>query len=431
MTVTQTGGGGSDGGGGGSGGGSGSGGGETWQVPEWLLDAAQRVAPDTESQVLVSLLLLGVLAVTWIGSRLIERGLSRVIDDVFAEWIRGAVVTAATGLVVFAVTLVWRSTDEAALLLGELSVTGTDLVRVVLTVAVVSLAYSATRVTKRAIRQLGHQRGTLTEHQVEISHHLAQVGIYAFALMVVLGAWGVDLAGLLVGAGFAGIVFGLAARQTLGAVLAGFVVLFSRPFERGDWVEIGDHEGEVTDVTIVNTRLRTFDDEDVMIPNDVVTEQPVVNRSRRDRLRVNVDVGVDYATDVSAARETATTAMTECDRVADEPAPYVVGASFDDSAVVLRCRFWVQNPTARRVWEARTEVMDAVANGFQEAGITIPFPQRTVSSRGNRETELGDTDRRFQVRQSDGEGEGAVSSDASAGDGTTTDGDVEGESRAE
>jgi len=83
----------------------------------------------------------------------------------------------------------------------------------------------------------------LTDHQEEVIRRLAQISVYTFALLVVVGLFTDNVGGLLVGAGFLGIVVGMAARQTLGAILAGFVLMFSRPFEVGDWVEIGDHEG--------------------------------------------------------------------------------------------------------------------------------------------------------------------------------------------
>jgi Small-conductance mechanosensitive channel len=191
----------------------------------------------------------------------------------------------------------------------------------------------------------------------------------------------VDLTGVLVGAGFLGIVVGMAARQTLGAVLAGFVLMFARPFEIGDWVQIGDNEGIVTDISIVNTRVQTFDGEFVMVPNDIVSGQEVVNRSRKGRLRIEVEVGVDYDTDVPMAKELAGEAMDDLDAILSVPTPQVVVKQFGDSAIVLGCRFWIDKPSARRKWRARTAVVEAVKAHFDEAGVKIPFPQREVSGR--------------------------------------------------
>jgi small-conductance mechanosensitive channel len=193
--------------------------------------------------------------------------------------------------------------------------------------------------------------------------------------------WEVDLSGLLVGAGFLGIVVGMAARQTLGALLAGFVLMFSRPFEIGDWVEIDDEEGIVTDISIVNTRIQTFAGEYVMIPNDIVSGRKIVNKSRKGRLRIEVEVGVDYEADVERAADVAKEAMKGLDEILSVPTPQVVLKEFGDSAVVLSLRFWIDKPSARRQWRARTAVIESVKAAFDSEGIKIPFPQRELTGR--------------------------------------------------
>lgn len=372
-------------------------------LPEWLRRLVESVVPNTESQIAATVLILVVLLALAVVNRRAGPVLKQRYDDPVVELCQGLAMLVGLGAAAAAIVVVWRGTDEVARLLGTVGFAGVDLLRTVLSVLLLSLAYTATRLTKRAIHQLGDRRGALTDHQMEISHHVAQVSIYVFGLLVVLGMWGVDVSGLLVGAGFAGIVLGLAARQTLGAVLAGFVVLFSRPFELGDWVVIGDQEGIVTDITIVNTRLRTFDDEVVMIPNDIVTSEEVLNRSRNGRLRINVDVGVDYETDLQRAMDLAEEAMESVDLVADGPKPHVVGKEFGDSAVVLRLRFHIQNPSSRTMWEARTEVITAVKELFEDAGVTIPFPQRELSDRGEGPA-VGLGDNSVTARGGDGRG---------------------------
>jgi small-conductance mechanosensitive channel len=161
--------------------------------------------------------------------------------------------------------------------------------------------------------------------------------------------------------------------------------MFSRPFEIGDWVEIGDHEGIVTDITIVTTRMQTFDGEYVMVPNDVVSAESVVNRSRKGRLRIEVDVGVDYDADPKHAADVALDAVKGLDAVLRVPTPQVVVKEFADSSVVLGVRVWIDNPSARRKWRTRTAVVSAVKEAFASEGVKIPFPQRELM--GREETE--------------------------------------------
>lgn len=292
-----------------------------------------------------------------------------------------AIVVTVLGVVSgVALVLIWRATGDVATALGAIEPSPTDGVKVLITVLAFGVAYTATRITKRFVR-FGEGRNAITNHQREILHHILQIVVFLPAVLFTVALWKVPAGNLFLSASVLGVVLGLAARQTLGAVLAGFVLLFSRPFEVGDWVEIDDNEGIVTDISIVNTRLQTFDDEMVMIPNDQITDEAIVNRSRNKRLRVQVEVGVDYDTDVAHAMEIALEAMDGIDVLMDGPEPDVVVESFGDSAVVLSLRFWIGNPTIQRKWAAQNAVMEAVKEAFEREGIAIPFPQRVLSGR--------------------------------------------------
>jgi len=244
-------------------------------------------------------------------------------------------------------------------------------------------AWGASHLADRLMRVLVEESRSFSQHQRKVGENLAQIVLYLIAVVASLAVWGVDLGDVLLGAGFLSVVLGLAARQTLSSVLAGFILLFGRPFDVGDWVAIEDREGEVTDVSIVNTELRTFNDEYVTIPNDVMVSRSLVNRSRRGRLRIDVSVGVDYDDDPEYAREVASEAMRSLDReeLLTRPAPEAVLTGFGDSAVVLELRFWIGEPTARRRWAAQSAVVAAVKSAFEREELTIPFPQRTVERR--------------------------------------------------
>jgi small-conductance mechanosensitive channel len=218
----------------------------------------------------------------------------------------------------------------------------------------------------------------ITAHQQQLLTRIMQVGLLVVAGLTVLGIWGVNLGGLLVGAGFLGIVVGMAARQTLGSLIAGFVLMFSRPFEIGDWVEIGDEEGFVTDITIMNTHMRNFDGEFVVIPNDRVGNVAVTNRSREGRLRIRMEVGIGYDDDAERAAEVAREVLEGLDRIENNPPPHVVPSAFGDSAIVLDLRYWIAPPTPQGRWRSRADVVNAIQRRFDEEDITIPFPQRTV-----------------------------------------------------
>ncbi len=276
---------------------------------------------------------------------------------------------------------VWGQTDELRTIYVEYGFGGEAVARGVVTLIFLVATIIITRFVRRLVDELLGSASAVTDHQREITHRLTQVLIWSVSLVVILGIWVDDLSGLLVGAGFLGIVIGMAARQTLGTMLAGFVLMFARPFEIGDWVYVEDQEGIVTDISIVNTRLKSFDGEYIMIPNDVIASSTVTNRSKRGRLRIEIEVGVDYETDVERATELLESAMDSVELALEAPAPEVVTKSFGESAIVLGGRFWIDRPSSRRRWQARTAAVHAIKETFEAEGIKIPYPQRELSDR--------------------------------------------------
>ena len=271
----------------------------------------------------------------------------------------------------------------------------TFITRVVFTVILAIGTYLLVGAVHRVITEFGEDRTSITRHQEEMVFRLTQVSLYGLAVIITFGIWSINLSGLLVGAGFLGIVIGLAARQTLGSLIAGFVLMFARPFEIGDWVKIGDRDGIVTEISIVNTRIQTFDGEYVMVPNDNVGSSEIVNRTRKGRLRIKVEVGVDYGTELDHAVDVARSAMGDVDDILSVPQPQVVIKDFGTSAITLELRFWIDKPSSRRRWRAQTAVIAAVKQAFDRNGIKIPFPQRELMSRveegGFHLTETGST----------------------------------------
>ncbi|WP_256300164.1 mechanosensitive ion channel family protein [Haloarchaeobius salinus] len=351
-----------------------------------LVEAVNGLAEVVESPVLRAVATVAAVAflaaIGYVTNRVqgeLRERFGNTVADLLTVLLIGLSVFASAAVVVG----VWSSADEVASAMRNLPVSTRDSDKVLISVVLVLVTHILSRLVKRVLEDYLATTEAFSDHQRRLTYRVSQVILWTGAAIVALGVWNVELTGLLVGAGFAGIVVGMAARQTLGAVLAGFVLMFSRPFEIGDWIEIGDVEGIVTDISIFNTRIQTFDGEYVMFPNDVVSGQRITNRSRKGRLRLEVEVGVDYDTDVDAAVETAAEAIEGLDTILTVPTPQVVVKRFDDSAVVLGVRFWIDNPSARRKWRARTAVVTAVKEAFDDAGVSIPFPQRTLGSRGD------------------------------------------------
>lgn len=343
---------------------------------------------------LVALGAFALLVAPWVvdrAHRLVERWVFEresvpvAADDVRwyvpARAVVGALQLGAVLVVGSALLVLWGYGNVTVLIATALVSTLPTLIRATLTLLLIAAAVVGTDVLESWLTALAEGSPHFNEHQQRIVFRVLQVTLLIAAGLAILTVWNLSLGGLLVGAGFLGIVVGMAARQTLGSLIAGFVLMFSRPFEIGDWVEIGDREGIVTGITVVNTRIRTFDGEHVMLPNDEVSSRSIVNRTRQGRLRLEVEVGVDYDADPSDAADVAHGAVEGLDEILSVPRPRVVVKRFGDSAVVLGVRVWIDNPSARRKWRARTAVVEAVHGAFSDEGIAIPFPQRELSAR--------------------------------------------------
>jgi len=348
-------------------------------VADLLAGAERLAAGDAERLALTALVVLLVVVVRiavgrW-RARRSELGSARRL----AVSVGIAAVTAAG---VFVLIGIW---GLGGALLGSVrdAALGDQLSNVVLAVIVLGLAYAAADFLAGLLHELIDDQPAVDRHQEEVLRRITQLSIYTAAGLVVLGLFTDNVGSLLIGAGFLGIVVGMAARQTLGAALAGLVLMFSRPFEIGDWIETGEHEGTVTEITIVSTRLRTFDGEYVTIPNDEVRSRPVIDRSHEDRLRDEIEVGIDYDADPERAGDAAVAAVEGIDGVLEAPPPRAVLKRFDDSAVTLGVRYWIGSPSARRRWTTRTDAATAIKAAFEREGIKIPYPQRELSGRAD------------------------------------------------
>ncbi|WP_049982954.1 mechanosensitive ion channel family protein [Halorubrum sp. BV1] len=359
-----------------------------------------------------------------LAARYLTRRLKRRDDELSStrRLLLSTSVAAVTAAGAIALIGVW---DRSGALLEAVrsAAIADQLSNVVLAVVLLAIAYAVTDFLGGVIREVAAESASISDHQQEVILRLTQLSVYTAALLVVVGLFTDNVGGLLVGAGFLGIVVGMAARQTLGAVLAGFVLMFSRPFEVGDWVEVGDHEGTVTEISIMSTRLRSFDGEMVTLPNDDVRAGSIVDRSRRNRLRIEIEVGVDYDTDIDRAAELLEGAVAEVEGVAEMPEPNAVTKRFADSAVVLGLRYWIRNPSMRKRWRTQTAAMSAMKAALEAEGVVIPFPQQTLSARAEGATGP-QLDASVEGRASVRDGDGASDSGGTAeGDGASDAGD--------
>jgi small conductance mechanosensitive channel len=196
--------------------------------------------------------------------------------------------------------------------------------------------------------------------------------VLVIGLVMAASQLGINIAAALAGLGVLGIAVGFAAQETIANMIAGFLIFWDRPFKVGDWVTTQDRYGEVRDITLRTTRIRTLDNTYVVIPNKQVIGELLVNHSMYGETRVNVPIGIAYKESITEARQVMLEAVATLDGVLKDPAPSVVAAGLGDSSVDLTVRVWI----AQAVDEVpvRFRVVEACKVALDKAGIEIPFP---------------------------------------------------------
>jgi small-conductance mechanosensitive channel len=209
-----------------------------------------------------------------------------------------------------------------------------------------------------------------------LKYLLAVVGVLT-SLRVV----GVDLRFLFVFAGAIGLVIGLGLQNMAANVISGFSIIFGGKIRKGDWIEVGDTMGMVTDIYLRATKVRTRDNIEYLIPNSDFISGVVVNFSLSSPLiRLELPVGVSYDADPRQVEEILIEAAKEEPMVADYREPGVRFTDYGDNAINFVLLFWVDvRRTARR--RVKSALYFRIFDGLKKAGIDIPYPQRELHLR--------------------------------------------------
>ncbi len=233
-------------------------------------------------------------------------------------------------------------------------------------------------VERLAVRGLG---GVLRRSKADpalqgISVRLLRYVLVCFGLLMAASQLGINVASVLAAVGIFGLAFGLAAQDLLANLIAGFTILWDRPFRIGDEVIIGGTSGRVTEIGLRSTRVRTPEARDAILPNKQVINQMILNNTMTPELRLDVPVGIAYGSDLRRMREALLGVAASHPAVAAEPPPQVVVVALADSAVQVELRVWLRDPHNDRT--PRFELLEEAKLALDRAGIEIPFPQRVV-----------------------------------------------------
>jgi len=209
-----------------------------------------------------------------------------------------------------------------------------------------------------------------------ISHYIVMIigAIISFQFI------GIDLSGLAVIFGLLSVGIGFGLQNVTSNFVAGLILLFERPIKIGDRVMVGDTEGDVTEINIRSTTIRSLNNVSIIVPNSEFVSNKVVNWSHGDtRIRLEIEVGVSYQSDLDKVLRVLHEVVNEYPLVLKDPHPDVLLRSFGDSSWNMLIRAWIADPKNHHL--IRSEINCAIVRKFRENDIEIPFPQRDLHLR--------------------------------------------------
>ncbi len=209
-------------------------------------------------------------------------------------------------------------------------------------------------------------------------HFLGNV-IFGLLMMLVIMAslnkLGVNTTSFVAIIGGASVAVGLALKNELSNFAAGVLIVLFRPFNKGDYVKIGEHEGNVTKIALINTSLMTINNHEVIIPNSKVTADSMVNYDSLPNRRTDIIVGISYNADIKTAKNLMLKVANEHELVFSDPEPTVIVKELNSSSVDLELRIWSVNTDWRQV---TSDLRENIKYIFDDNNIEIPFPQQVV-----------------------------------------------------
>jgi small-conductance mechanosensitive channel len=209
---------------------------------------------------------------------------------------------------------------------------------------------------------------------------LTEYTLHLVGIVIAFQFVGVNLSGLAVIFGLLSVGIGFGLQNVTANFVAGLVLLFERPIKIGDRITVGDVEGDVEEISIRATKIRTLNNISIIVPNSQFTSSNIVNWSYGDpRIRLDIEVGVSYRSDLDLVLKSLKDVALENPNVLKDPEPDVLLREFGESSWNMRLRLWIDHPTGHH--QIRSDINCAIVRKFRENSIEIPFPQRDLNVR--------------------------------------------------
>lgn len=211
----------------------------------------------------------------------------------------------------------------------------------------------------------------------KFSSDLINWSLKIILFVVIITQLGVQTTSLVAIIGAAGLAIGLALQGSLANFAGGVLILLLKPFKVGDFIKAQGQEGTVKEISIFTTKLNTFGNQLAVIPNGKLSNETILNFTTEGIRRENITWGIAYGDDIQLAKDILLALTNEQEAIIQEEGkiPMIVLAELGDSSINLSLRYWC---SIDDFWILRWHILEEGKRRIEEAGITIPFPQRDV-----------------------------------------------------
>lgn len=199
--------------------------------------------------------------------------------------------------------------------------------------------------------------------------------VTAIVFMAALKELGFSLGVLLGAAGVLSVALGFASQTSASNLISGIFLVAESPFKIGDIIKVDNYTGEVLSIDLLSVKLRTFDNLFVRVPNETLIKTEITNLTRFPIRRLDIQIGIAYKEDLDRAREVMIAVADSIPICLYEPRPLVIFQGFGDSALNLQFSVW---STRENFLELRNTIPERIRKAFDEHGIEIPFPHRSL-----------------------------------------------------
>lgn len=230
-----------------------------------------------------------------------------------------------------------------------------------------------TRITKRAIMRIPDHN--VTVHGRTMLDQASTFIILTVFVFMAINQLGFDMTALLGAAGILSVAVGFASQTSASNLISGLFLLGERAFTVGDVIKVGDQTGEVLSIDLLSVKLRTFDNLFVRIPNENLMKSTVTTLTRFPIRRFDMKIGIAYHEDIRKARDVLIKVARNFHLCLDEPAPLIIMQGFGESSIDIQFSVW---GARERFLDMRNGLQERVKEAFDENGIEIPFPHRTI-----------------------------------------------------